>query len=69
MTHWHLFVFSEEKLRKKASVLFGIRFDDKKYSELKTHLNTIKGNKDLVCESLFEKRIRLTLISHKYPFI
>uniref|UniRef100_K1QH82 Transient receptor potential cation channel subfamily M member 8 n=1 Tax=Magallana gigas TaxID=29159 RepID=K1QH82_MAGGI len=42
------FIENEEQLRKKASVLFGIRFDDKKYSELKTQLKIIKENKDLV---------------------
>lgn len=42
------FLENEEQLRKKASVLFGIRFDDNKYSKLKEHLDTIKGNKDLV---------------------
>lgn len=51
-----IYVCSEEQLRKKASVLFGIRFDDNKYSELKKHLDTIKGNKDLVCGFSFEKK-------------
>lgn len=50
------YICSEEQLRKKASVLFGIRFDDKKYSELKTQLKIIKENKDLVCKFLLEKR-------------
>lgn len=48
-------VFSERQLKKKASVLFGIRFDDKKYSELKAHLDTIDENRDLVCDSSLEK--------------
>lgn len=63
-----IYVCSEEQLRKKASVLFGIRFDDNKYSKLKEHLDTIKGNKDLVCVFFFLKKNhnRLTCISHKY---
>lgn len=56
MNPWHSCLCSEEQLRKKASVLFGIRFDDNKYSELKKHLDTIKGNKDLVCGFSFEKK-------------
>lgn len=64
-----IYVCSEEQLRKKASVLFGIRFDDDKYSKLKKHLDTIKGNKDLVCVFPFEKKThnKLTCISHRYP--
>ncbi|XP_065938117.1 transient receptor potential cation channel subfamily M member-like 2 isoform X1 [Magallana gigas] len=42
------FLENERQLKKKASVLFGIRFDDKKYSELKAHLDTIDENRDLV---------------------
>ncbi|XP_052693613.1 transient receptor potential cation channel subfamily M member-like 2 [Crassostrea angulata] len=42
------FLQNEEVLRKKASVLFGIRFDDTKYNELEKHLATIKKKKDLI---------------------
>lgn len=52
-----MFVCSERQLKKKASVLFGIRFDDKKYSELKAHLDTIDENRDLVCVSKPEKKL------------
>lgn len=54
-----MFVCSERQLKKKASVLFGIRFDDKKYSELKAHLDTIDENRDLVCVSKPEKKTKL----------
>ena len=42
------FFCSEEQIRKKASVLFGIKFDGTNYSTLEDHLRTIKSNKDLV---------------------
>lgn len=40
--------YSEEQIRKKAGVLFGIRFEGDRYKELEAHLKTIKSNKDLV---------------------
>lgn len=42
------FLENERLLKKKAGVLFGIRFDDKKYNELKTHLETINENRELI---------------------
>ena len=39
---------SEEQIRKKAGVLFGIRFEETKYKKLEEHLELIKSNKDLV---------------------
>nr|XP_022311194.1 uncharacterized protein LOC111116490 [Crassostrea virginica] len=42
------FLESEEQIRKKASVLFGIKFDGTNYSTLEDHLKTIKNNKDLI---------------------
>nr|XP_034329613.1 transient receptor potential cation channel subfamily M member-like 2 isoform X2 [Crassostrea gigas] len=35
-------------LRKKASVLFGIRFDDEKYEQLKEHMQSINKKSELV---------------------
>lgn len=39
---------SKNVLCKKASISLGIRFDDSKYKELKTHLKTIGKAKELV---------------------
>ncbi|XP_078329891.1 transient receptor potential cation channel subfamily M member 2-like [Crassostrea virginica] len=39
---------SSKSLRKKASVLFGIRFDDTSYTTLHEYLMTIRRNRDLV---------------------
>nr|XP_022311262.1 uncharacterized protein LOC111116556 [Crassostrea virginica] len=39
---------SSKSLRKKASVLFGIRFDDISYTTLHEYLMTIRRNRDLV---------------------
>lgn len=39
---------SEEQIRKKAGVLFGIRFEGTSYDKLEAHLKIIKSNKDLV---------------------
>lgn len=44
------FVFSKNLLRKKASILLGIRFDDTTYQELKKHLKSIDKAKDLVSD-------------------
>lgn len=44
------FVFSKNSLRKKASILLGIRFDDTTYQELKKHLKSIDKAKDLVSD-------------------
>lgn len=40
--------FSGEEIRKKASILFGIQFDKKRYEDLVNLLDTIKKFKDLV---------------------
>lgn len=40
--------FSGEEIRKKASILFGIQFDKKRYEDLVNLLDTIKKYKDLV---------------------
>ena len=47
------FFCSEVQIRKKANVLFGIKFDGTNYSTLENHLKTIKNNKDLVHIVLF----------------
>lgn len=44
------FVFSKNLLRKKASILLGIRFDDTTYQGLKKHLKSIDKAKDLVSD-------------------
>lgn len=44
------FVFSKNLLRKKVSILLGIRFDDTTYQELKKHLKSIDKAKDLVSD-------------------
>lgn len=46
-----LFFFSKNLLRKKASILLGIRFDDTTYQELKKHLKSIDKAKDLVSDA------------------
>lgn len=43
--------FSKNLLRKKASILLGIRFDDTTYQELKKHLKSIDKAKDLVSDA------------------
>ena len=48
ITDYVFFFCSEEQIRKKASVLFGIKFDGTNYSTLEEHLKIIKSNKDLV---------------------
>lgn len=46
---FYLFVFfSGEQICKKASILFGIQFDKKRYEDLVKLLNTITVYKDLV---------------------
>lgn len=45
------FFFSKNLLRKKASILLGIRFDDTTYQELKKHLKSIDKAKDLVSDA------------------
>nr|XP_034320576.1 transient receptor potential cation channel subfamily M member-like 2 isoform X2 [Crassostrea gigas] len=44
------FIRSGEEIRKKASILFGIQFDKKRYEDLVKLLDTIKNYKDLVGE-------------------
>lgn len=46
-----LFFFSKNLLRKKASILLGIRFDDTTYQELNKHLKSIDKAKDLVSDA------------------
>lgn len=45
------FLCSDQILKKKASMLFGIRFEEKNYEILKEYLTKIKEKTDLV--SLF----------------
>lgn len=45
---FNISIDSPDELRKKASVLFGIRFDEKKYDDLKKDMKYIKENSDLV---------------------
>ncbi|XP_056002358.1 transient receptor potential cation channel subfamily M member 2-like [Ostrea edulis] len=42
------FLENPELLRKKASLLFGIRFDDNNYNKLTMYLETIKTKEDLI---------------------
>lgn len=43
-----LFICSNDEFRKKASISFGIQFDNDKYELLETHLKEIIKHKDLV---------------------
>lgn len=55
---FNISIDSPDELRKKASVLFGIRFDEKKYDDMKS----IKENSDLVSilfNALIFKTIRI----------
>lgn len=49
--------FSKNLLRKKASILLGIRFDDTTYQELKKHLKSIDKAKDLVSDAFIINRL------------
>lgn len=59
---FNISIDSPDELRKKASVLFGIRFDEKKYDDLKKDMKSIKENSDLVSilfNALIFKTIRI----------
>lgn len=43
-----MFTSNADELWKKASILFGIQFDDKKYKELQKLLGKIKKKRNLV---------------------
>lgn len=65
---FNISIDSPDELRKKASVLFGIRFDEKKYDDLKKDMKSIKENSDLV-SILFNALIFKTIrISNKKEF-
>lgn len=65
---FNISIDSPDELRKKASVLFGIRFDEKKYDDLKKGMKSIKENSDLV-SILFNALIFKTIrISNKKEF-
>lgn len=59
--------FSPSELRKKANTLFGIQFDDAKYSKLGKLLETISEKRELV--SSFSDLLNLCCYSEYYFYI
>lgn len=47
---WSLFICRNDEFRKKASISFGIKFDNDKYGLLQEYLGEIIKHKDLVSE-------------------
>lgn len=51
INHWlSLFICRNDEFRKKASISFGIQFDNDKYGLLQEYLGEIIKHKDLVSE-------------------
>lgn len=65
---FNISIDSQDELRKKASVLFGIRFDEKKYDDLKKDMKSIKENSDLVSILFIALIFKTIRISNKKEF-